>query len=37
VLLNEKARFPLADRLRREPGVSVGEAFAFLSGLYFSG
>jgi hypothetical protein len=37
LLLNEKARFPLADRLRREPGVSVGEAFAFLSGLYFSG
>jgi len=36
LLLSEKARFPLADRIRRE-GLTVGEAFAFLSGLYFSG
>jgi hypothetical protein len=36
-LLSEKARFPLADRLRRAADVTLGEAFAFLSGLYFSG
>ena len=36
ILLNPAAEFPLAVRLRRE-GVPLGEAFAFLSGLYFRG
>jgi hypothetical protein len=35
-LLNPAATFDLAVRLR-ETGVSLGEAFAFLSGLYFRG
>jgi len=37
VLLNERATFPLAVRLRSAPGVTLGEAFSFLSGLYFRG
>jgi hypothetical protein len=36
VLLNERATFPLAQRLRAT-GLSLGEAFSFLSGLYFRG
>ena len=36
ILLNEQATFPLAQRLR-SPGISLGEAFSFLSGLYFRG
>jgi hypothetical protein len=36
ILLNERARFPLAERLR-SAGISLGEAFSFLSGLYFRG
>jgi hypothetical protein len=36
VLLNERAMFPLAQRIR-SAGVSLGEAFSFLSGLYFRG
>jgi hypothetical protein len=36
VLLNERATFPLAQRLRTT-GLSLGEAFSFLSGLYFRG
>jgi hypothetical protein len=36
ILLNERAAFPLAQRLR-SPGISLGEAFSFLSGLYFRG
>ena len=36
ILLNENATFPLARRLR-SAGVSLGEAFSFLSGLYFRG
>jgi hypothetical protein len=36
VLLNERAGFPLAQRLR-SAGVTLGEAFSFLSGLYFRG
>jgi hypothetical protein len=36
VLLNERATFPLAQRLR-SAGVTLGEAFSFLSGLYFRG
>jgi hypothetical protein len=36
LLLNECAVFPLAQRLRSS-GISLGEAFSFLSGLYFRG
>jgi len=36
VLLNERATFPLAQRLRAT-GLPLGEAFSFLSGLYFRG
>jgi hypothetical protein len=37
ILLNERAEFPLAQRLRSATGVTLGEAFSFLSGLYFRG
>ena len=37
VLLNPDARFALAERLRSDDGVSLGEVFSFLSGLYFRG
>jgi hypothetical protein len=37
ILLNERAPFPLAQRLRSPSGVTLGEAFSFLSGLYFRG
>jgi hypothetical protein len=37
ILLNEHATFPLAQRLRSPGGVTLGEAFSFLSGLYFRG
>jgi hypothetical protein len=37
ILLNERATFPLAERLRSPSGVALGEAFSFLSGLYFRG
>jgi hypothetical protein len=36
MLVNETARFELATRLR-ESGATIGEIFAFLSGLYFRG
>jgi hypothetical protein len=36
ILLNERATFPLARRLQSS-GLSLGEAFSFLSGLYFRG
>jgi hypothetical protein len=36
ILLNQHASFPLALRLR-SAGVTLGEAFSFLSGLYFRG
>jgi len=36
MLLRDAAAFPLAVRLR-DPGASIGEVFAFLSGLYFRG
>ena len=36
ILMREQAEFELAVRLRQE-GVPIGEAFAFLSGLYFRG
>jgi hypothetical protein len=37
ILLSERATFDLAVRLRSREGVAVGEAFAFISGLYFKG
>lgn len=37
MLLNPAAEFPLAVQLRRREGASIGEVFAFLSGLYFRG
>jgi hypothetical protein len=37
VLLNDRATFPLAERLRSAEGVPLGDAFSFLSGLYFRG
>ena len=37
LLLREAADFPLAVRLRSSEGISLGEAFSFLSGLYFRG
>jgi hypothetical protein len=37
MLLSEGARFELAVRLRSAQGVAIGEAFAFVSGLYFKG
>ena len=36
ILLNQRGSFPLAVRLR-SAGVTLGEAFSFLSGLYFRG
>lgn len=36
ILLNERAAFPLARQLH-STGISLGEAFSFLSGLYFRG
>jgi hypothetical protein len=37
MLLSERACFDLAVRLRSREGVALGEAFAFVSGLYFKG
>jgi hypothetical protein len=37
LLLREQAAFPLAVRIRSPTGVTLGEAFSFLSGLYFRG
>jgi hypothetical protein len=37
LVYNEGAEFPLARRLRSPEGASLGEVFAFLSGLYFRG
>lgn len=37
VILREEAAFPLALRLRSAEGAPIGEAFRFLSGLYFRG
>jgi hypothetical protein len=36
ILLSERAAFPLARRLR-SADITLGEAFSFLSGLYFRG
>lgn len=37
MLLRPEAEFPLARRVRDGSGASLGEVFAFLSGLYFRG
>jgi hypothetical protein len=37
LLLNQRAEFELAGRLRSPAGVTLGEAFSFMSGLYFRG
>jgi hypothetical protein len=37
LLLRAAAPFPLAVRLRSQEGITLGEAFSFLSGLYFRG
>ena len=37
MILSEKAQFELARRLRSENHPTIGEVFAFLSGLYFRG
>lgn len=37
LLFREGADFDLARRVRRSPGVPLGEVFSFLSGLYFRG
>jgi hypothetical protein len=37
LLLREQASFTLATRLRAENGIPLGEAFSFMSGLYFRG
>ncbi len=36
-VVNEKAQFDLARRLRSPDGASLGDVFSFLSGLYFRG
>lgn len=36
MLLSERAKFPLAERLRAD-GAPLGEVFQFISGLYFRG
>ena len=37
LLFRDGADFDLARRVRRPPGVPLGEVFSFLSGLYFRG
>jgi hypothetical protein len=37
MVFNERAQFDLAVRLREPDGSTIGEAFSFLSGLYFRG
>ena len=37
LLLRNEADFPLARRLRGTEGIPLGEAFSFVSGLYFRG
>jgi len=37
LVLNERAQFDLARRLRDSAGAALGEVFSFLSGLYFRG
>jgi hypothetical protein len=37
LLLNDRASFDIAMRVRSEEGAPLGEVFSFLSGLYFRG
>lgn len=37
MIVSERAAFDLAQRIRQPAGVAIGEAFAFISGLYFKG
>ena len=37
VVLSDRAKFDLAERLRGQEGAAIGEVFAFISGLYFKG
>ncbi len=37
MLIREQATFPIAVRLREPGGIPLGEAFSFVSGLYFRG
>ncbi len=37
LLFNRHADFPLARRLHHGEGITLGEAFSFMSGLYFRG
>jgi len=37
LLFSERASFELAQRVRTQSGVPIGEVFSFLSGLYFRG
>jgi hypothetical protein len=37
LLFSERSQFALAQRLRSADGVSLGEVFSFISGLYFRG
>lgn len=37
LLLRDRANFPLARQLRSRRGLTLGETFTFLSGLYFRG
>jgi len=37
MILSDRASFDLARRIRQPEGVAIGEAFAFVSGLYFKG
>ena len=37
LLLNDRASFDIATRVRSERGAPLGEVFSFLSGLYFRG
>jgi len=37
LIFRDRSSFPLATKLRRGPGVPLGEVFSFLSSLYFRG
>ena len=37
MLFNDRAEFDIATRVRKQPGVPLGDVFSFLSGLYFRG
>jgi hypothetical protein len=37
IVMSERATFDLAVRLRQRDGATIGEVFAFMSGLYFRG